>query len=336
MQDEANSLLQGGCLVPLLDMLDAHSLVRLAASGGDWRRLVRQRARALHLQGIPKAGRALAVLPSLINPAEITTLDLEFAQGVEEPALMELLQKAHRLVRLNLNAVKVGDDLVVTIGKSCPQLLSLSLYWNLRVTDKGLDSIAAGCPGLTHLNLSGCKTVTSAGVQAVVNSCRHLVNLDLTRCVALEDRVLRAISEAELQLQVLNLYALPQFSAAALGLLGGAALTSIDMCGSKELNDKGLASISKRSPHLKKLNCTWCVQLTDLGVIALAQNCRTLEYLSLHGILGITDKSIAELAKNVSCSLHTIDITGCVNVASRSPADLKQVLPSLTVFRVHS
>ncbi len=33
-----------------------------------------------------------------------------------------------------------------------------------------------------------------------------------------------------------------------------------------------------------------CIQLTDDGVVPLAEACRRLELLSLHGIQGITDR----------------------------------------------
>ena len=35
-----------------------------------------------------------------------------------------------------------------------------------------------------------------------------------------------------------------------------------------------------------------CIQLTDDGVVPLAEACRRLELLSLHGIQGITDRRV--------------------------------------------
>ncbi len=42
--------------------------------------------------------------------------------------------------------------------------------------------------------------------------------------------------------------------------------------------------------ELRELSLTWCVQLTDAAVTALAAGCPKLELLSLHGLRGITDR----------------------------------------------
>lgn len=64
-----------------------------------------------------------------------------------------------------------------------PNLRSLSLYWNLNVTDASLFLLAANCSSLVQLNLSGCKLVTDDGLRSVVSSCPNLTDLDLTRFV---------------------------------------------------------------------------------------------------------------------------------------------------------
>lgn len=45
--------------------------------------------------------------------------------------------------------------------------------------------------------------------------------------------------------------------------------------------------------QLRTVVLTWCVQLTDAGVVPLAQGCSHLELLSMHGIRGITQRCCA-------------------------------------------
>jgi len=88
--------------------------------------------------------------------------------------------------------------------------------------------------------------------------------------------------------------------------------------------------------ELRRLNLTWCVSLTDESVISIAEGCNSLEYLSLHGVLGITDASLSALSRNVSKTLRTLDVQGCTNVRRRTKDDIRALLPKVTCFQVHS
>ena len=78
------------------------------------------------------------------------------------------------------------------------------------------------------------------------------------------------------------------------------------------------------------------MQLTDKGVTALAAGCPKLELLSLHGLRGVTDASVAALAQRCASSLHTLDVSGCVGIAQRDRDSLRQLLPALKCFVVHT
>ena len=63
-----------------------------------------------------------------------------------------------------------------------PNLASLSLYWNLKVTDRTLQTLAERAETRLHtLNLSGCKRITDKGVRALAANCPTLANIDFTR-----------------------------------------------------------------------------------------------------------------------------------------------------------
>lgn len=88
--------------------------------------------------------------------------------------------------------------------------------------------------------------------------------------------------------------------------------------------------------QLKSANLTWCVKVTDAGVIAMACGCPSLGLLSLHGILGVTDAAILALQQNCADHMHTLDIQGCISIEHRSRQYLQQILPYLVCFEVHS
>lgn len=83
----------------------------------------------------------------------------------------------------------------------------------------------------------------------------------------------------------------------------------------KRCSGADAAVVSLGACHeLREANLTWCVQLTDAGVCALAKGCPKLESLSLHGIRGVTDAAVCALLEHCRESLHTLDTSGCTGI----------------------
>lgn len=89
--------------------------------------------------------------------------------------------------------------------------------------------------------------------------------------------------------------------------------------------------LNLRSPPPRR-----CSKLTDRGLVAIARGCRSLSWLSAHGVLGITDRSVDALADCCADTLRTLDVVGCTGVAGRDPAALRAKLPLLACFLTHS
>ena len=87
--------------------------------------------------------------------------------------------------------------------------------------------------------------------------------------------------------------------------------------------------------ELRHANLTWCVQLSDAALIALAMGCPKLELLSVHGLQRITDASIEALADECSACLHTLDINGCLGIKHYDRDALKTAFPLLQCFLYH-
>ena len=80
---------------------------------------------------------------------------------------------------------RLTDAGIARFVMACPNLESLSLYWNLNVGSQTMAAISKSGSHLTSLNLSGCKSITDSGVQRVAAACTTLQQLDLTRYVHL-------------------------------------------------------------------------------------------------------------------------------------------------------
>lgn len=296
---------------------------------------------SLNFREVNNAGNRLIAALSLPRYCNVKQINLEFARDVEDSHLILIKDKCFNplqsLESLNLNGCqKISDTGIEAITSCCPQLKSFLIYWNVRITDRGLQHIVRNCKHIIDLNISGCKNVSDRGVQLVAENYPELESLDLTRCVKLTDDGLKSLLHKCLFLQSLNLYALSSFTDEAyrkISLLGH--LKFLDLCGAQNLSDEGLFCISK-CKNLVSLNLTWCVRVTDKGVISIAKGCTSLEFLSLFGIIGVTDKCLVALSKSCSDKITTLDVNGCIGIKKRSREELLQLFPYLKCFKVHS
>lgn len=69
----------------------------------------------------------------------------------------------------------------------------------------------------------------------------------------------------------------------------------------------------------------------------MSQKLNKLELLSLHGLLGITDKTIDYLRANTGIvkNLKTLDVNGCKNVINKDESYLLSKFPNLKCFKYH-
>ncbi|KAF3558367.1 hypothetical protein F2Q69_00014789 [Brassica cretica] len=272
---------------------------------------------------------------------QVKHINLEFSQGIEGNHLQLVKSQCQNallsLKCLNLNGCqKISDGGIEAITSICPNLKAISIYWNVRVTDDCIRHLVNNCRTIIDLNLSGCKSITDKGMQLVAESYQDLESLNITRCVKITyDGLLHVLHKCS-TLQTLNLYALSGFIDKAykkISLL--ADLRFLDLCGAQNLFDEGLTHMAK-CIKLESLNLTWCVQITDSGVITIANSCTSLEFLSLFGIVGVTDRCLETLSQTCSATLTTLDVNGCIGIKRRSREELLQMFPRLTCFKVHS
>ncbi|CAF1847945.1 unnamed protein product [Brassica oleracea] len=272
---------------------------------------------------------------------QVKHINLEFSQGIEGSHLLLVKSQCQNallsLKCLNLNGCqKISDGGIEAITSICPNLKAISIYWNVRVTDDCIRHLVNNCRTIIDLNLSGCKSITDKGMQLVAESYQDLESLNITRCVKITyDGLLHVLHKCS-TLQTLNLYALSGFIDKAykkISLL--ADLRFLDLCGAQNLFDEGLTHMAK-CIKLESLNLTWCVQITDSGVITIANSCTSLEFLSLFGIVGVTDRCLETLSQTCSATLTTLDVNGCIGIKRRSREELLQMFPRLTCFKVHS
>ncbi|OEL15910.1 F-box protein [Dichanthelium oligosanthes] len=310
---------------PRLPQRDACAL--LAISPWCYRALVTNPKlwEVLDLREMKNAGDRLISALSLARYRHLKLLNLEFAQDVEDRHFVHLKEMARFALILYFKNFKGIDRIQSFVPKA------LIGKFPIGIESSKIPLLFLHSNGGLILN-----NISDKGMWLIANSYQGLKKLNITRCVKLTDNGLKEVLQKCSSLESLNLYALSSFTDKVykeIGLLSN--LTFLDLCGAQNLSDDGLVCIS-RCRGLTYLNLTWCVRVTDAGVVAIAQGCWSLELLSLFGIVGVTDACLEALSKSCSHSLTTLDVNGCIGIKRRSRDDLLKLFPFLTCFKVHS
>lgn len=236
----------------------------------------------------------------------------------------------------------VDDDGLVAIAQRCTLLRKFSLYWNVRVTDRGLCRLLRGQKkgNLQSLSFSGCKNLTDETVQRIVGHAATLEILDLTRCPHVTDFGAVLICESAERLRVLRLYAMAQLNPPAFSKLHYLIhLEELDLCGCRIEDDTFLRFLEATLPsQLHTLNLTWCPSLTDTSALAIARCCPKLVWLSLFGNTHISAVAVEAIASSTcGTTLRALDIRGLTRaqVYAADSKRLRQLFPGVVEIELH-
>ncbi|KAI9911806.1 hypothetical protein PsorP6_009067 [Peronosclerospora sorghi] len=137
---------------------------------------------------------------------QLRDLSLWGCHGVDNGAIVHVVQHCPQIERLNLRyAHKVDDKVVAAIASNLPQLKDLNLRYCYKVSDKGVFSLCKFLPGLRSLNLSQCSRVTDGAIRQVAASMSSLKELRLWGCNKLTSDAVFFISEGLPELALLDL-----------------------------------------------------------------------------------------------------------------------------------
>ncbi|KAG1347564.1 putative Exocyst complex component EXO84B [Cocos nucifera] len=294
----------------------------------------------LDLHEMSQAGERLISALSLARYRQIKKINLEFARDVEDEHLILLRSKGieslQGLESLNLNGCqKISDKGIEAITSVCPNLRAFSIYWNVRITDLSIKHLANNCKRIIDLNLSGSErkewfifvvhvtfichheqNISDQSLHLIAESYQGLEELNITSCgrsVLGKKKKSGSTMQVELKVHQINRWWITADTSKMFFAPKFESICPFKLPDCQNLSDQGLSCIA-RCKDLVSLNLTWCVRVTDLGVVAIAQGCRSLEFLSLFGIVGVTDTSLQALSEFCSNTLTTLDVNGCIGI----------------------
>uniref|UniRef100_A0A671F5B7 F-box and leucine rich repeat protein 13 n=1 Tax=Rhinolophus ferrumequinum TaxID=59479 RepID=A0A671F5B7_RHIFE len=185
------------------------------------------------------------------------------------------------------------------------KLTVLNLANCVRIGDMGLKQFLDGpvSTRIRELNLSNC-TLGDASIVKLSECCPNLNYLSLRNCENLTDLGIKCI---------VNIF----------------SLVSVDLSGTDISNE----AFCKDSLILEHLDVSYCPQLSDEIVKAVAIYCTNLTYLSIAGCPKITDSAM-ELLSAKCHYLHILDISGCILLTDQVLEDLQIGCTQLRILKM--
>ncbi|RHN45506.1 putative leucine-rich repeat domain, L domain-containing protein [Medicago truncatula] len=198
--------------------------------------------------------------------SNLVSINLNACRNLTETTLFSLGRNCPSLIEIKMKCTATGEasvghsDSLVEFGVY-PQLKSLYLAHNYRLSDEIIRILASIFPNLELLDLGHCYNI-SQGISQVLRKCYKLKHLNLTGCLSVK---LHGMNFAVPELEVLNL-------------------------SETKVNDKTLYAISKNCCGLLQLLLEFCYNVTEVGVKHVLENCTQLREINLRYI-HVSDKT---------------------------------------------
>ena len=249
-----------------------------------------------------------------------TARSLTFRYPVNNRFSVRLVSQFKDLGHLSVSSNFLYTSDLMTIGKACPSLQTLSLrsictegrdegravlselqhfpaLTDLTVAycrdldDSCLQLIGTGCKALKSLNVECSQGITGRGVSLLCQQCVSLTCLDVSDCPDMTDDVLQAVSDSLPRLRTLKLrdcdnltwqgvWPLLSRKSKSLWHLALPRCFSVDFSGATALPPCGLIS----------LDVSFLTSVTDQFVKALSRWCPTLQELTVKGCPQLTSE----------------------------------------------
>ena len=279
----------------------------------------------------------------LLNSPQLTSLNLaSCGKQIDDALLKTVAMNCKNLVALDVSDTAVTDDAIKVIVMNCRRIQTLALSSNAALSDVSIAAVASYC---TNLRIFSVKDMSEkVGVQSlrlVAEKCQQLETVHLPLW---DDDDIWQVLEAARGLKSIDSPIITQqcsvdgyFSkiASKFPFIERLHLANVHAC-----LDDGLKLLSEKCRHVRVLDLSRCSEVTDDGVVAIAEGCPSLMDVNVSWTEGrIGDRSITAIALN-RVQLERLNVSwtwgGVTDASIRAVADCSAVLKYIDVSRTKS
>ncbi|KAK0600235.1 hypothetical protein LWI29_012931 [Acer saccharum] len=218
-------------------------------------------------------------------------------------ALLYHLKDLKNLEKLVVDGARIADSSLEIISTNCKFLVEIGLSKCAGVTNMNIIQFVSGWVDLKSINLTCCRSISDAAISAIADSY----------CCGVNDKGLEYLSRCS-ELLCLKLGLCTDISDKGLFFIASncAKLHELDLYRCTSIRDDGLAALSYGCKKLKKLNLSYCTGVTDRGMDYIG-SMEELSDLELRGLMNITSVGLTAVAAGCK-RLADLDLKHCVNI----------------------
>ncbi|CAG8809695.1 23257_t:CDS:2, partial [Gigaspora margarita] len=267
--------------------------------------------------------------------SNIIYLDFKQSCGFDDTALIKISRAYSNLIYLSVfNNYALTNNSITKLAKACNKLQYLEIGWCGDITDKSIYKIVRSCYRLRHLGISGGKScITDKSICEIPRFNSNIQSLKFNNCNRLTDVTIHTLVGSYLDLRKLDLSNCERITDIGIRQitqchnLEHLALNSLEF-----LSNKTICIIAYSCPNIFHFNLEFC-HVTDTAVEAIAQSCRSMEYLNIYGSEYITDSSISKIAKKCSY-IQELELGYCELITDTAIKDIAHNLSNLKYLRL--
>jgi F-box/leucine-rich repeat protein 2/20 len=242
-----------------------------------------------------------------------------------QESTLEIFSKINHLVTDIIFTSNLAEDSEFSKAvQSCPKLVSLNLGHTSSFSNLFIDIPVS----LQELDLSTCSWLNNDNLQKMISICPNLIMLSLSACFQIGFQGWGELKKLE-RLRYLDISRCGfQDDDFALILESIRQVSEFNISDCQKLTDQSFFELARQSPHLAVLNISRN-QVSDGGLAEITSRCRHLRKLDLTRCLEITDKGLLKALKFGS-SLKEIKLTSC-RIQQETIEEIKKQLPFLII-----
>ncbi|KAL1864040.1 hypothetical protein VTK73DRAFT_6260 [Phialemonium thermophilum] len=262
----------------------------------------------------------------------VERLTLTNCKGLTDTGLIGLVQNNSHLLALDIsNDEQITEASIFAIAENCRRLQGLNVSGCVRISNESMIKLAENCRFLKRLKLNDCRQLTDEAILAFAEHCPNILEIDLHQCRLLGNEPVTALLTKGQCLRELRLANCELIDDSAfLSLPANRTyehLRILDLTSCVRLTDRAVEKIVDVAPRLRNVVLAKCRNLTDAAVFAISRLGKNLHFIHLGHCGNITDEAVKRLVQ--CCNrIRYIDLGCCVNLTDQSVTRLA-TLPKL-------
>jgi hypothetical protein len=258
----------------------------------------------------------------------LRSIKLNYCRQLTTGGLSTLVKQRPGLVLVDFGKTKVSDGCIRSLAVHSPTLTSLSLA-STNLTDRAIAAIGKSCPDLETVDVSRNRKITAAALAALARRCRKLTTVVLqSDCGFRGDAFVAALAEYSAGLTVLNLSGVQLTDASLVALGQGCCRLAEVLLHGLTLTDASFVGLAAGCPDLEAITCTQATHVSDRSLEALGAGCPALTAVTFTDA-AITNAGVLALAQHRP-GLLAVCFDYCHDLSPKAVITLAKHCPEMT------